>query len=285
MTAGAMPWVREVLRYVDERRCDDGGYCFYRLPEPNAADTRYAVSIRSRLGPVPADPATAAFLRSLQSADGAFPNVFVAEHVLAGLSLLSGSPRHDAGPYLLSRLAALGDHERPPEQLSALEGVRAAVEACDLAGVPIEGDTLGVVLRHVRSFRHPGSGFGAGRPTIAETADAVAVLVQLGRPNEAAGAAAFVADAGSPRDGYIFLEPVAALVRASLLLRQPLRSPERVRAFVLGLRHPSGGFVRSRYGGSPTLEYTHLAVETLALLDELERVEGPCLRDLADRCP
>ena len=59
----------------------------------------------------------------------------------------------------------------------------------------------------------------------------------------------------------------------------------RDRDFVLGLRHPSGGFVRSRYGGSPTLEYAHLAVETLALLDELERVEGASLRDLADRCP
>jgi hypothetical protein len=68
-------------------------------------------------------------------------------------------------------------------------------------------------------------------------------------------------------------------------LRQPLRSPDRVRAFVPELRHPSGGFVRSRFGGSPTLEYTHLAVETLALLDALERVGGPSLRDRADRCP
>lgn len=279
-----MPW-EAVLRYVDERRCVDGGYCFYRLPEPNAADTRYALAIRSRLGPVQSDPATVVFLRSLQMPDAAFPNVFVADHVLAGLALLGASPRHDPGPYLLARLAALGDHERPPEQLSALEGVHAAVEASGLADVPIGGDSLAAVLRHVRSLRHPGGGFGAGHPTIAETADAVAVLVRLGRPNEAAGASDFVAAAGDPRDGYLFLEPVAALVRASLLLRQPLRAPDRVRAFVLGLRHPSGGFVRSRYGGSPTLEYTHLAVETLALLDELEQVEGPGLRDLVDRCP
>lgn len=281
-----MPGEREaVLRYVDGRRCIDGGYCFYRLPEPNAADTRYALAIRSRLAPVPADPATAAFLRSLQGTGGAFPNVFVAEHVLAGLALLGAAPRHDPGPYLLSRLASFSDHERPPEQLSALEGVRAAVEACGLAGITIEDDVHGAVLRHVRSFRHHGGGFGAGRPSIAETADAVAVLVRLGRPSEAAGASAFVAATEDPRDGFIFLEPVAALVRASLLLRQPLRSPERVRAFVLDLRHPSGGFVRSRFGGSPTLEYTHLTVEALALLDELERIEGASFRDLADRCP
>ena len=279
-----LPGQPAVLRYVDERRCDDGGYCFYRLQEPNAADTRYALAVRARLGPIPADPPTVAFLRSRQGPDGSFPNVFVADHALAGLALLGASPRHDPGPYLLSHLAVLGDHERPPDQLSALEGVRAAVEACGLAGVPIEGETAGAILQHVRSFRHSG-GFGTGQPTLAETADAVVVLTLLGRPDEAADASAFVAAAEYPRDGFIFLEPVAALVRASLLLRQPLRSPERVRAFTLGLRHPSGGFVRSRYGGSPTLEYTHLAVETLALLDELERVEGPSLRDLADRCP
>lgn len=281
-----LPGQPAVLRYVDERRCDDGGYCFYRLQEPNAADTRYALAVRSRLGPVPADPATVAFLRSRQAADGGFPNVFVADHVLAGLALLGAAPRYDPGPYLLSHFAALGDHERPPDQLSALEGVRAAVEACGQARVPIENETAGAILQHVRSFRHRGGGFGAGQPTLVETADAVVVLVQLGRPNEAAEASAFVAAAENPRDGFIFLEPVAALVRASLLLRQPLRSPDRVRAraFVLGLRHHSGGFVRSRYGGSPTLEYTHLAVETFALLNALERVEGPCLRDLEDRC-
>lgn len=274
-----------VLRYVDERRCDDGGYCFYRLPEPNAADTRYALAVRSRLGQVPADPATVAFLRSLQGPEGSFPNVFVAGHVLAGLALLGTAPLYDPGEFLLSRFAGLGDHERPPEQLSALEGVRAAVEACGVAGASIDDGTRGAVLRHVRSFRRPGGGFGAEQPTIAETADALAVLTLLGRPDEAAGASAFVAAAESPRDGFLFLEPAAALARASLLLRRPLRHPDRLRTFVLGLRHHSGGFVRSRYGGSPTLEYTYLAVETLAMLDALESLAGPSLRDLADRCP
>lgn len=231
---------------------------------------------------MPADPATVVFLRALQGADGSFPNVFVADHVLAGLALLGATPARDPGGSLRARLDALGDHERPPEQLSALEGVRAAVEACGLAGASIGDETRGAVLRHVRSFGHPGGGFGAGQPTLAETADAVAVLTLLGRPDEAAGASAFVATAESPRDGFLFLEPAAALARASLLMRQPLRHPDRLRAFVLGLRHHSGGFVRSRFGGSPTLEYTHLAVETLAMLDA---IEGPSLQDLADRCP
>ncbi len=75
------------------------------------------------------------------------------------------------------------------------------------------------------------------------------------------------------------------MVRASLLLRQRPRAPDRIRAFVLGLSHHSGGFVRSRFGGSPTLEYTYLAVETLARLEELEAIGEPSLREQAERCP
>ena len=282
MDLATLPDRAAVLRYVEDRRCDGGGYCFYRLPEPNAADTRYALSVRSRLGADPADPPTAAFLQSLQMADGAFQNVFVAGHVLAGLALLGETPLTDPGDYLLSRLTVLRDYERPPEQLSALEGVLTAVEACRLTGTPLEPATCDAVLRRVRSLRHPGGGYGAGRPTLAETADAVALLMLLGRPTEAAGASAFVAGAEEPREGLIYLEPAAALVRASLLLRQCPRTPERIRGFILGLRHSSGGFVRSRYGGSPTLEYTYLAIETLT---KLEGLEGPSLRDIADRCP
>ncbi len=173
-----------VLRYVDDRRCEDGGYCFYRLNEPNAGDTRYALSIRARLDAVPADPATAAFLRSMQRPDGSFPNVFVAGHVLTGLPLLGETPLHDPGDYLRSRFDLLRDYERPPEQLSALEGVLAAVEACRRTGTPLDPAMSDAVLRRVRSLRHPDGGFGAGLSTLAETADAVALLTLLVRPAE-----------------------------------------------------------------------------------------------------
>ncbi len=265
-----------VLRYISDRRCDGGGYCFYRLPEPNAGDTRHALTVHALLGTAPVDPETVSFLQSLQRPDGGFSSVFVANHVLAGLALLGKEPVHDPGPFLLSHLAALGDRELPPEQLSALEGVRAAVDACQHAGTVIDDDTRDGILRHLLSFRHPVGGFGAGLPTLVETADAVRVLVLLGQRNLAEKASSFVMMHENSRDGFIFLEPVAALVRASRLLRQPLRHPDSLRSFVLGLHHCSGGFVRSRYGGSPTLEYTHLAIETLALLNGCRASGGPC---------
>lgn len=280
-----IPGHQAILRYVAERRCNNGGYCFYRLDEPNAGDTRYALSVLHRLGTVRQDPPTVAFLQSLQRTDGSFPNIFVAEHALTALALLGAAPFHDPRPHLLGRLRALEDLERPPEQASALEGIVTAVEACRMTGTPIEPATSDAVLRYVRLFRHPGGGFGAGRPTIAETTDAVRLLAILGRPEWAAKSEAFVADAEQPSDGQIYIEAAAAFIRAALLLRYRPRSPAVLRSFVIGLRHPSGGFVRSRFGGSPTLEYTHLAVEALAQLDELMSIDGPSLREQAERCP
>ena len=274
-----------VLRYIAERRCGDGGYCFYRLPEPNAADTRYALSVLAALDEARPDPPTTAILQSLQRPDGSFANVFVAGHALAALDLLGVPPLYDPGPSLLRRFRVLRELEHPPEQASALEGVLAAVEACRLTGTPIDTETTDAVLRYVRLFRHPGGGFGAGRPTIAETADAVRLLALLGRAAWAAETEAFVADAERPSDGLIYLEGTAAFVRAALLLRYRPQNPDALRSFVIGLHHHSGGFVRSRYGGSPTLEYTYLAVETLAGLDALETSDGPSLRELAERCP
>lgn len=38
------------LHYVMERKCEGGGFCFYRLEEPNCSDTYYALSILNFLG-------------------------------------------------------------------------------------------------------------------------------------------------------------------------------------------------------------------------------------------
>ena len=41
-----MPMIQDqkTIRYISERQCASGGYCFYRLDEPNAADTLYALA-------------------------------------------------------------------------------------------------------------------------------------------------------------------------------------------------------------------------------------------------
>ena len=41
--------VHQLIGYVESTRSDDGGYCFYRLNESNAADTLYAVYVLTAL--------------------------------------------------------------------------------------------------------------------------------------------------------------------------------------------------------------------------------------------
>ena len=36
--------------YIMERLCENGGFCFYRLEEPNASDTYFAVLTLRHLG-------------------------------------------------------------------------------------------------------------------------------------------------------------------------------------------------------------------------------------------
>ncbi|MBU4222877.1 MAG: hypothetical protein KKA10_14905 [Euryarchaeota archaeon] len=57
----------QAVNYVMERKCKEGGFCFYRMEEPNASDTYYALSILNLLANNFKDDNTAACLRNLQT--------------------------------------------------------------------------------------------------------------------------------------------------------------------------------------------------------------------------
>ncbi|MEM2124062.1 MAG: hypothetical protein QXL43_01850, partial [Methanolinea sp.] len=64
--------------YARERRCPSGGYCFFRLDEPNAADTCFALHVLSLAGEIPGDHETVRFLHELQAPDGSYPSLAAA---------------------------------------------------------------------------------------------------------------------------------------------------------------------------------------------------------------
>ncbi len=73
-----IPSRETTIRYITERRCESGGYCFYRLDEPNAGDTFYALASLAILDALPRnDETTRTYLHSFQLPDGSFPNVNV----------------------------------------------------------------------------------------------------------------------------------------------------------------------------------------------------------------
>ena len=89
-----------ILQYVQERRCLSGGYCFYRLDEPNAGDTFHALQVLFLLGELNRDDETATFLQDLQHPDGSYSSHAAALFAGRGLQLLGESPLHDIAPFI-----------------------------------------------------------------------------------------------------------------------------------------------------------------------------------------
>ncbi|KUG20464.1 MAG: hypothetical protein KO206_06030 [Methanomicrobiaceae archaeon] len=78
-----------------------------------------------------------------------------------------------------------------------------------------------------------------------------------------------------PEFGYLnlpgatpgYLEHLAAGVQASARAGLPAPPPQVCRAFIRKCRAANGGYARSIYGGSATLENTRTALAALAALD------------------
>jgi hypothetical protein len=95
--------VPQLVGYVKSTRSDDGGYCFYRLNESNAADTFYAAYVPTALNrPVPEPELTADFLQQRQGSDGSFQSMYSADYVLRALDLLGVPPLFDPNDFLHS---------------------------------------------------------------------------------------------------------------------------------------------------------------------------------------
>ena len=84
-----------VLQYVMDRKCRDGGFCFYRLEEPNGLDTYSALSVLNLLGVPLHDRKTVAFLQGMQNGDGSYESVFMAFYSLKSLQLAEREPERD----------------------------------------------------------------------------------------------------------------------------------------------------------------------------------------------
>ena len=112
--------VGQLINYVESTRSNDGGYCFYRLNESNAADTFFAIFVLTALNqPVPDPQLTAALLQQRQDSDGSFQSVFSADYVLRALDLLGVPPLFDPDDFLHSLLErTLGIISQPYYELS-----------------------------------------------------------------------------------------------------------------------------------------------------------------------
>ncbi|WP_067051587.1 prenyltransferase/squalene oxidase repeat-containing protein [Methanofollis ethanolicus] len=257
------------IAYIADRRCPDGGYCFYRLNEPNAADTFFALDILRLFGAVDADPATARWLLSRQQDDGRYPVFETGYYALLALGILRTPPRYDPAPWVRSVVPPAPGAERPVESESALHRPYLYARLCRHTGIRIAPAVRVGLLAAVHASRTP----EGGHATLVEASQALAIRAAVGAPVCGDGAAAFLQRCTHPEYGYVnvpgtspaYLEHVAAGVAAARLLEvtpSPAAGP-----FVLKCLTPAGGFARSVFGGTATLETTWTAVRILRLID------------------
>ncbi|MBP2145303.1 hypothetical protein J2129_000757 [Methanofollis sp. W23] len=259
------------IKYIARRRCANGGYCFYRLNEPNPADTFFALDTLRLLGAVPEDPATVTWLLERQGEEGRYHSPECGYYVLSSLAVLGLKPAHDPRAWLTSIVPFAPAGTPPVELTSLLSRPSRYLDLCQALGVRPHPAVRAALLDAVRACRHHDGGYGGGPSTLVETSHALAISAALGVPSP--GSRAFLTSCLHPAYGYVnlpgvvpaYLEHVAAGVRVARLLG--VSPAEGAGAFVRRCRRESGGFGRSIYGGTATLEQTWYAVRTLDALE------------------
>lgn len=263
---------RSCIEYIAARRCQDGGYCFYRLNEPNPADTYFALDALRILGAVPEDPPTATWLLERQGEDGRYHSLECGYYALSSLAVLGLKPTHDPCLWLSSiPLSTPSGGTRAVESTSLLARPCHVLKLYRTLRIRPRPAVRTAILDAVRACRHQDGGYGGGASTLVETYHALAISAALEVPS--LGGRAFLTRCLHPTYGYVnlpgvvpaYLEHVAAGVGVARLLGVP--PAESAETFVRQCRRENGGFGRSVFGGTATLEQTWYAVRTLDALD------------------
>ncbi len=271
-----IPDPETTIHYIRKRRCESGGYCFYRLDEPNAGDTFYALASLAILDALPRDDqATCSYLHSYQQTDGSFPNVNVGHAVIRSLVLLGERPDENPSAWILASLQPPAGAGRPVESSSLFEPLYQLTGLCRLLRIGISAgkrdDIQTAVLRH----RHLDGGFGYPRSSLTETAHACAILAELNGSLLSAGSTDFLITCQDPAYGFLavpgvrppYLEHIHAGVLACSVLGYRSPALGLCEEFIRKCLRENGGYVRSVFGGLATLENTYRALDALVILE------------------
>ena len=265
--------LRAVLRYVEERRHEDGGYCFVSLlNETNINDTYYAVKIYDLLGiEVPEQEKTIEFLYNSLKPQQAVVAISMAIEGLAilgakdlaeeGLSLVFEKYRPLEGKFAVG----LGGSEEfgTATPLEATYWVLRAFRVVDHKISPGEKEKI---KEFIESFRK-GEGYGVTQATTTMTYQAIFALNSLGygtpktshfRRCEVYGGFTEVPYSLPP-----YLEPTFYALRGLKLLGEKPRYVKEHVNFIRALQNPNGGFRRSLEMGISNFQNTYRALRVL----------------------
>lgn len=272
--------IEKVIDYVMARRCRGGGFCFYRLDEPNGLDTFSALTVLQILGVSFRDNISVAYLQNMQHSDGSYDSVFSAFYSLKSLLVLNADPKQDPWPYILKHIRQdqLHADKLPAEITPVFKRITFLVDLyCAFNKNPARSAER-QFTDFILNFYNEDKGFGHLQSTLAETSRALSMLSWLGYPVQILHTATFIRQCETPAYGFTdipdrslsYLEYVYAGVLAASLADYRLRYPEQCIDFIRGCQNKTGGFSRVIHGGIATMEDTYFAVNALKLLSALQ---------------
>ncbi len=267
--------ISPLIDYTKARHCRKGGFCFYRLEEPNGSDTYYAISILTMLGIVFNDGKTFRYLTNQQKGDGSYESIFSAYYSIRSLSLMGARPLRDSRDYLLSQLDYYRfDAERLPAEVTSL--FKRLLFLIDLS-VFLDIDIVHEkqeIIDFVLSFRRVDCGFGNSVSSLPDTVHAATILQLLGYLLETLNIKEFIQACETPVCGFTgvpgtslsYIEHIHGGVTASCLVGYKPRYIEECLRFIKYCQTKNGGFSRGSDIGIATLEYSFYALDSLSQL-------------------
>ncbi|MBN1829564.1 MAG: hypothetical protein JW884_10530 [Deltaproteobacteria bacterium] len=268
-----------IIEYVLARRCESGGFCFYKLDEPNGSDCYYALSILNQLDVPFHDDKTVAWLQNMQHDDGSYDSIFNAFYSLKSLRFLNEKPTRDLAPYLLKHLQhyAVDVRKLPAEILSIFKRLIYLVDL--YRTVEMERDEMieSNIIRFIFSFENEDRGFGYIQSNLTETSRALAILDMLDYPVKELETEQFIRRCEMPLFGFTdvphsslsYMEYIHAGVLASSIISYRPRYHDRCVDFILNCQNKSGGFSRSPHAGIATMENAYYAISSFKFLSIL----------------
>ncbi|NJE61229.1 hypothetical protein [Thermococcus sp. 21S7] len=270
-----------LIRYIEERRHEDGGYCFVSvLDDTNVNDTYYAVKIYNLLDlEFPEKEKTIEFLEKAIQPQTAVVAIAMA---LEGLAILG------AGDVAREHLDIVFTKYNPSEGKFAvglggseefgtatpLEATYWVVKAFKAIGYEFSTDEKETIRAFIMRFRN-GNGYGVKGPTTTMTYQALYALYSLGyRPPRSPHFknCELCGDWGGftevPYSLPPYLEPTFYAARGLELQGEVPSCPRRHAWFIRQLQNPNGGFRRSLEMGISNFQNTYRA---LAVLNFMER--------------
>jgi len=268
--------INRTVKYVIERKCKRGGFCFYRLDEPNASDTYYALSILNLTGTDSTDfgnNKTITFLRNMQNADGSYRNILQAYYSISALSLLDEAPKYSPEEYIRKSIKTYNSGDIMG-CVSIFRELYYLIKLCHKLGVKIDKNNTKKIIDFVLNFRNTDYGFGNNVSTLIETYHALSVLCFLNYSVNSLKTGRFVQKCESQAYGFLnipevnpsFIEYIYAGIAASVLLKRRVEYQDRCIEFIIKCQRINGGFSRTVDGGIATLNNTYYAINALSLL-------------------